>query len=313
MKDQKFVSEVDHKKLKGIKLKLKNQKNDKNKNKLVELSLSLQQEEIKVHEAITEPGASNWLNAIPMNNQGFYLNKQSFWDALHLRYNIRLKKMPEKCVCGCRYDIKHALSCSKGGFVSMRHNEVRDLTAEWMNVVCNDVSIEPTLTPLSGEHFVYKTANKEEGARTDVAGRGFWVRGQKAFVDIRIFNPLARHYSNQSLKAAHRKNENEKKRTYNERINQVEHSSFTPLVFSCYGGMSHECQHFYRRLAAKIAEKRNDSYDNVINFLRTKLSFSLIKSMILCVRGSRMVKQHGMQPISEIDITNELNNFKLYE
>ena len=134
--------------------------------------------------------------------------------------------MPEKCVCGNHYNIKHALSCTKGGFIAMRHNEVRDLTAELLDVVCNDVNIEPSLTPLTGECFTYRTANID-GARTDVSARGFWTRGQKAFADIRIFNPIANRYSNQNLKAAHRQNEREKKRTYNERINQVEHASFT--------------------------------------------------------------------------------------
>ena len=194
----------------------------------------------------------------------------------------------------------------------MRHNDVRDLTAELLNVVCNDVSIEPSLTPLSGERLAYKTANLDNGARPDVAARGFWVRGQKAFADVRIFNPIAKQYSKQDLKSSHRKNEKEKKRTYNERINQIEHASFTPLVFSYYGGMSYECEQFYKRLGEKTAEKRNDHYNNVMNFIRTKLSFSLVKSMILCVRGSRSVKQN-IVPLSEIDRSGELRSFKLVE
>ena len=195
----------------------------------------------------------------------------------------------------------------------MRHNEVRDLTAELLNVVCNDVSIEPSLTPLSGERFAHKTANLDDGARTDVAARGFWVRGQKAFVDVRIFNPIARQYSRQNLDSAHRKNEKEKKRAYNERINQVEHATFTPLVFSCYGGMSYECEQFYKRLGDKISDKRDDKYSNVMNFIRTKLSFILVKSMILCVRGSRCIKQEKQVPLSEMDISNELRSFILLE
>ena len=290
---------------------------------------------MKVHEAIIEAGASNGLTAIPLKNQGFYLDKRTFWDALCLRYNTRLRRMPEICVCGNHYNINHALSCTKGGFIAMQHNELRDLTAELLDVVCNDVNIEPSLTPLTGECFTYPTANTDDGARTDVSARGFWTRGQKAFVDIRIFNPIANQYSNQNLKAAHRQNEREKKRTYNERIkrtynerikrtynerinrtynerikrtynerikrtynerikrtynerinrtynerikrtyneriNEVEHASFTPLVFSCYGGMSHECEHFYKRLGAKIADKRDDQYNTVMNFIRTKL------------------------------------------
>ena len=41
------------------------------------------------------------------------------------------------------------------------------------------------------------------------------------------------------IKGAYEINEQEKKRRYNDRIVNVEHGYFTPLGFSCYGGMSH--------------------------------------------------------------------------
>ena len=122
-------------------------------------------------------------------------------------------------------------------FIGIRHNEVRDFTAELLSEVCNDVAVEPMLTPLTGEKFTYKTANTDANARLDVSARGVWVKGSKAFFDVRVFNPLAQCYSNQTLKAAHKTNENSKKREYGERVLNVEHGSFTPLVFSCLGGM----------------------------------------------------------------------------
>ena len=123
--------------------------------------------------------------------------------------------------------------------------------------VCNDVSVEPLLTPLSGETFKFKTANKDQHARLDVAARGVWIKGSKVYFDIRVFNPLAPSYSNQSMKAAHRLNENAKKREYAERVLNVEHASFTPLVFSCFGGLSIECSNLFNRISDAIAEKRN--------------------------------------------------------
>ena len=50
--------------------------------------------------------------------------------------------------------------------------------------------------------------------------------------------------------------ENEKKRLYNHRILQIEHGTFTPLIFTCFGGMSRECQKFYSRLSEIISDKR---------------------------------------------------------
>lgn len=37
----------------------------------------------------------------------------------------------------------HAIICERGIFVIQCHNELRDLEAEHLNVVCKDVEIEP--------------------------------------------------------------------------------------------------------------------------------------------------------------------------
>ena len=81
-----------------------------------------------------------------------------------------------------------------------------------------------------------KSANVSDEARLDIAARGFWQKYEMAFFDVRVFNPFAKSYQNQNLQTAFDNNEKEKKRTYNQRVIQVEHGSFTPLVFSAYGG-----------------------------------------------------------------------------
>ena len=48
-------------------------------------------------------------------------------------------------------DINHSLSCKKGGFVILRHNNIRDTTAKLLEEVCYDVQIEPRLIPIAGE------------------------------------------------------------------------------------------------------------------------------------------------------------------
>lgn len=45
--------------------------------------------------------------------------------------------------------------CSTGGFLTIHHNEVRDLTAQLLTEVCPGVSVEPPLQPLSGETFTH--------------------------------------------------------------------------------------------------------------------------------------------------------------
>ena len=213
------------------------------------------EKKLRFLSCVTEKGSSNWLTALPLKDKGFYLDKSTFWDAIYLRYGYELKRLPSNCSCGQKFNIEHALTCSKGGFISLRHNELRDTTAELLNEVCKDVKIEPKMAELTGETFKLRSTNTDNEARLDISCRGFWGRGNKAFQDIRVFNPLAKSYMDKPVADAHKANENQKKRVYNQRVIEVEHSSFTPLVFSCFGGYSKECSKFYKRLAELIAEK----------------------------------------------------------
>ena len=55
----------------------------------------------------------------------------------------RLQTYPTSCVCGSRFSVEHALSCPRGAFPIIRHNEIRDLTASVLTEVCHDVRVEP--------------------------------------------------------------------------------------------------------------------------------------------------------------------------
>ena len=38
-------------------------------------------------------------------------------------------RTPMTCACGSNFTVEHVLSCPRGGFPSIRHNEIRDLAA----------------------------------------------------------------------------------------------------------------------------------------------------------------------------------------
>jgi len=62
-------------------------------------------------------------------------------------------------VCGKSFSVEHAFSCPCGGFPSMRHNDICDLTA---SEVCCNVGVKPALQPLDHEPLRYATANRED-------------------------------------------------------------------------------------------------------------------------------------------------------
>ena len=85
------------------------------------------------------------------------------------------------------------------------HNEIRDITAEWLKRVCHDVAIEPPLQPLTGENVVPATANRQDDARADIHAHGFWGHRKSTFFDVRVFHPNARSYRNSSISAVYRR------------------------------------------------------------------------------------------------------------
>ncbi len=85
----------------------------------------------------------------------------------------------------------------------------------------------------------------------------------------------------------YRKHETDKKRMYEHRLLNVEHSTFTPLIFSVSGGMGRESTIFFKRLASLVAEKRDQSYSETLCWLRCYISFTLLRSCIQCIRGAR--------------------------
>ena len=59
---------------------------------------------------------------------------------------------------------------------------------------------------------------------------------------------------------------------------------------SIYGGMGRgECRTFYSRLSDLLSEKRDLPKSITMNWIPTKICFALLKSSLLCLRGSRTV------------------------
>lgn len=179
----------------------------------------------------------------------------------------------------------------------MRHNGIRDLEAELLQQVSKDVKIEPELLPLGENQMVQ--GNNAEKARLDVSAVGVWGTHERTFLDVRIMHPNAPSYIHKNIEDVYVQHENEKKRTYNERIIEVEKGTFTPIVMSTTGGMGKEAEKYHQRIAQLIAEKKHETYAHVINYIRTRLRFNLLKSILVAIRGVRG-KRSQAGPISAL-------------
>ena len=257
----------------------------------------------------SEKGASSWLTTLPIEEFGFALHKGAFHDALALRYDWNPSRTPTNCACGKKFTVEHAFTCPKGGFPILRHNEIRDLTANLLTEVCHDVSVEPYLQPLTGEVLSGPSSIGQDGARLDIAASGCWGgRHERTYFDVRVFNPHAPSNRCANFSTCYRKHEKLKKNSYEQRIREVEHATFTPLVLAATGGLASEANNFYKRLASLLAAKWNNPYNSTLSWLRCRLSFSLLRSAIRCIRGARSSCGHALKSPASLDLVRSEAN-----
>ena len=252
-------------------------------------------------ELATEKGASSWLTVLPLKDMDFTLNKREFKDAIHLRYDWDINDTPSVCVCGEVFNTDHAMICRRGGFIIQRHNEVRNLEAQMLNMVCYDFEVEPVLQEITGE-MLPRGVNKAPDARLDIHARGFWDRQSSAFFDVRVCHPNAESYKDLSPEQIYCQHENGKKRSCAKIVMEIAQGTFTPLVFSTTEGMAEECRRYHCRLAQLLAMKKGEHYSTTVAWVRTKVSFAILRSAILCLGGSRTIRRKNNLNINDIDM-----------
>ena len=69
---------------------------------------------------------------------------------------------------------------------------------------------------------------------------------------------------------------------------KVDQSSFTPLLFTVAEGMGDEGRALYLLVTGNMLSLNNGiEKPKVTSWIRSKVNFALLKSMLLCFRGSR--------------------------
>ena len=187
------------------------------------------------------------------------------------------------------FNIAHALHCPKG-YAHIRPNESCDCFADLLNEVCSDVKAESSLHTLQGETFANRTTTNDD-ARLDIEANSlFDWRFSRTFFDVKVCNPYMKS-SPRSIPESYNYHDSIKELKYEQRIVEVYKATFSPLIFSCtWAGPS--ASKAIQRLASRISEKKEDSYLDVITYIRTKkISFALLRRFLLCLRGARSMRR----------------------
>lgn len=222
---------------------------------------------------------SGWLSALPLKKHNYDLSPSEFRDALAVRYKRRAPNLPVSCD-GCGrggFNMEHALSCKKGGLISRRHNEIRDVLGELMLSAWGNCCKEPVIV---------ETSLTEPGLRGDLACRGVWERQRDALFDIRVVDTDAPSYLSRSVAAVLSSAEEEKKRKYIEACEQ-RRASFTPLVSSVDAVFAPQMVAFIKVLGERLAEKWDRPQGLIRGWLRARIAFAVVRATSMCIRGSR--------------------------
>ena len=191
-----------------LRAEVQKSKNDRLNNLLHEVENTLMPEQNRAAKQAKQKDASSWL--IPLEDHGFTLTKGEFRDALALRYNKPLYSLLSNCPCGQKFNVTHALNCKKGGFVTMRHNNIRDFEANLIRIMQNDVEVESQLQQVENEHF---NGLKEDYARPDIRAKGVLRNAQNAY-DVRATNINSDSQKNMPVEKILSKHKQDMKRNY---------------------------------------------------------------------------------------------------
>ena len=66
-------------------------------------------------------------------------------------------------------------------------------------------------------------------------------------------------------------------------------------ILSCRKSFFHELRVSQRRMsriAEKMSKKSGEKYEDIMRYIRVKISFLVLKATLLCLRGSRSIRQN---------------------
>ena len=106
------------------------------------------------------------------------------------------------------------------------------------------------------------------------------------FFNVGVTHPNFPSHASKPQKTILKQNETIKKTQYKERVREIENASFTP-VFSTNGATGEEATPFHKVLAEKLSEKTQSSYVKAITFIRKRISFTIIHTALIALRGKK--------------------------
>ena len=221
-------------------------------------------ERLFTFKRIYEGECSGWLSIMPLEDNQFDLSPDAFRDAISLRYGHEPVKLQGFCDgCGFAFSKNHALDCKKGGLVSARHNESRDLNID----LCSKAGLKTTCEPVIKDSI---EGNDSEVLRVDWGVRGLWESQREALFDICICNADAPSYQGKTIDSVFNAHKDFKRKKYAEAA-EHKRASFSPILATCDGVFDFEAKAYTRQLAVLLSKKWSKLYAEVHGWIKARM------------------------------------------
>ena len=122
--------------------------------------------------------------------------------------------------------------------------------------------------------------------RGDILVNGWWARSNPAIFDIVVTHTNAHSYLPKTPKKLLEDSEKKKKKEYLQACLKLR-MHFTPFALSADGMLGYEANMTLKKLAKMRAEQTGSPYSSILNWIRTQISFDLVRSNFSCLYGSR--------------------------
>jgi hypothetical protein len=222
------------------------------------------------------------LTYTPLAANNTTLDHHTFRDYFAIRYGTQPVNAQSRCD-GCSdrpaFDLDHALNCKKGGMVTWRHNEVRDVFGDFAHQAWNNAEKEP---------IIEETREGRIALRADLLVYGVWARQLAALFDIRVTHTDSASYLTKTPSQVMRAQAIEKVQLYGPATARRGSAQFTPLVMGTAGEMDEDTIKFINAMATKLAHKWSKRYGEVKGWINLRLQIALARAGSMCIRRTRL-------------------------
>jgi hypothetical protein len=247
-----------------------------------ELLVRLDSRQARAVQRIRDHKLSCVLTYTPLAANNTTLDHHTFRDYFAIRYGTQPVNVQSRCD-GCSdrpaFDLDHALNCKKGGMVTWRHNEVRDVFGDFAQQAWNNAEKEP---------IIEETREGRIALRADLLVYGVWARQLAALFDIRVTHTDSASYLTKTPSQVMRAQAIEKVQLYGPATARRGSAQFTPLVMGAAGEMDEDTIKFINAMATKLAHKWSKRYGEVKGWINLRLQIALARAGSMCIRRTRL-------------------------